>query len=73
MTIERTDKEVIIRLPASADTRRLEHFLRNERYKELTSGFHVSKDQVDELVKEVKKGMWTKNRHKFIKGKGLSK
>jgi hypothetical protein len=67
MTIERTDTEVIIRLPAYTDTRRLENFLRHERYKELTSKSKVSQKEVDKLVKEVKKGWWAKNRNRLIK------
>jgi len=43
------------------------------RYKELTSKFKVPQEEVDKLIKDVKKGMWTKNRRKFIKETAPSK
>jgi hypothetical protein len=46
MLVERTKKEVIIRLPASVDTEDLQDFLNYARYKELTSGFSVTQKQV---------------------------
>ena len=67
MTIERTDKEVIIRLPASVDVEDIQEMVDYARYKEITSKVKVSQEEVDQFVKEIKKGMWTKNRHKFIK------
>jgi hypothetical protein len=56
MLIERTDKEVIIRLPASIETEDLQDMVDYARYKELTSTFKVSQKEVDKLAKEVKKG-----------------
>ncbi len=67
MQIERTKKEVIIRLPATVDTDDLQDFLNYARYKELTSKFSVSQAQVDKLSNDVNKGWWTKNRKRFIK------
>ena len=54
MDIERTKKEVIIRLSPNVDTEDLQKFLNYARYKELTSNFKVSQDQVDDLVSEIK-------------------
>lgn len=67
MQIERTKKEVIIRLPATVDTDDLQDFLNYVRYKELTSKFSVSQTQVDKLSNDINKGWWTKNRKRFIK------
>jgi hypothetical protein len=67
MLIERTDKEVIIRLPASIETDDLQDMVDYARYKELTSTFKVSQKEVDKLAKEVKKGRWKKLRKKLIK------
>lgn len=53
MLVERTKKEVIIRLPASVDTEDLQDFLNYARYKELTAGFKVEQKEVDKLSKEV--------------------
>jgi len=67
MLIERTIKEVIIRLPATVDTDDLQDFIDYARYKELTSNFKVSQKEVDRLADKVNKDWWTKNRKRFIK------
>lgn len=67
MQIERTKKEVIIRLPVTVDTEDLQDFLNYARYKELTSKFSVLQTQVDKLADQVNKSWWTKNRKRFIK------
>lgn len=59
MVIERTKKEVIIRLSPNVDTEDLQKFLNYARYKELTSNFKVSQDQVDDLVSEIKNNLKT--------------
>jgi len=67
MLVERTNKEVIIRLPASVDTEDLQDFLNYARYKELTSNFNVAQKEVDKLADQVNSKWWTKNRKKLIK------
>ena len=67
MLIERTNKEVIIRLSASVDTDDLQDFVNYARYSEITSKFKVSQKEVNKLAKDVKKGWWAKNRKNFIK------
>lgn len=67
MLIERTNKEVIIRLPASVDTEDLQDILEYARYKELTAGFKVPQKEVDKLAGKINKIWWTKNRKKFIR------
>jgi hypothetical protein len=54
MIVERTKKEVIIRLSPNIDTEDLQKFLNYARYKELTANFKVSQNQVDDLVNEIK-------------------
>ena len=54
MVIERTRKEVIIRLSPNVDKEDLQKFLNYARYKELTANFKVSQDQVDDLVSQIK-------------------
>jgi hypothetical protein len=53
MLIERTKKEVIIRLPASVNIDDFQDFLNYARYKELTSTFNVSKKAVDKIVNKI--------------------
>lgn len=64
MLIERTTKEVIIRLPASVNTDDLQDFLDYARYKELTSKFKVKQKEVDQITAEVKKNWLAKNKKK---------
>lgn len=67
MLVERTKKEVIIRLPASVDTEDLQDFLNYARYKELTAGFKVDQKEVDKLSNQINSKWWAKNRAKVIK------
>ena len=67
MLIERTNNEVIIRLPSYVDTEGLQRLVDYLSYKEATSKSKAKQPDVDKLAKEVKKGWWTKNRSRFIK------
>lgn len=67
MVIERTKKEVIIRLPSSIDTDGLQNIINYLSYKEATDKSQAKQEQVDKLAKEIKKGWWSKNRSRFIK------
>ena len=66
MKVERTNSEVIIRLPASIDTSDLEEMVDFIRFKEITSKSKVTQEEVDSLVKKVKKGRWEKNRKRLL-------
>ena len=67
MLVERTGKEVIIRLPASVDTEDLQDFLNYARYKELTSNFKTDQEKVDKISTNINKKWWAKNRSHLIK------
>jgi thioredoxin-related protein len=67
MVIERTKKEVIIRLPSYIDTEGLQILINYLIYKEATDKSQAKQDDVDKLAKEIKKGWWSKNRRRFIK------
>jgi hypothetical protein len=67
MLVERTDKEVIIRLPASVDTEDLQDLLNYARYKELTANFKVDQKKVDKLASSINAKWWTKNKNNLIK------
>ncbi len=66
MLIERTDKEIIIRLGVSIDTDKLNDLLNYARYQELTSKFKVSQKQVDALSKTINKKWWAKNQKRIL-------
>ncbi len=66
MQIERTSKEIIIRIPANINTDDLQDFLDYARYKELTSKINVSQTKVDFLASKINKDWWSKNRNIYI-------
>jgi hypothetical protein len=53
MLVERTNKEVIIRLSASVNTEDLQDFLNYARYKELTANFKTDQTEVDKLANDI--------------------
>jgi thioredoxin-related protein len=67
MVIERTKKEVIIRLPSYIDTEGLQNLINYLIYKEATDKSQAKQEDVNKLAKEIKKGWWSKNRRRFIK------
>ena len=67
MLIERTSKEVIIRLPSYIDTEGLQKLVDYLVYKEATGKSKAKQTEVDKLANEVKKNWWAKNRSRFIK------
>ncbi|MGV8096738.1 MAG: hypothetical protein AB2L24_33195 [Mangrovibacterium sp.] len=66
MIIERTNNEVIIRLPGTMDTSDLEEMVDYIRFREITSKSKASQEQIDSLVKEVKKGRWEANKKRLL-------
>jgi predicted nucleotide-binding protein (sugar kinase/HSP70/actin superfamily) len=67
MIIERTSKEIIIRLSPSINTDGLQDFLNYLIYQEATEKSKAKQSDVNTLVKKIKKGWWKKNRKRFIK------
>lgn len=67
MLIERTNSEVIIRLPSTIDTEGLQRLVDFLIYKEATTKSKATQRQVDKLSREVKKGWWKANRDRLIK------
>ncbi len=67
MIIERTSKEIIIRIPSYIDTAGLQSFIDFLTYKEATAKSKARQSDVDALAKEIKKGWWAKNRNRLIK------
>ncbi len=66
MIIERTKKEVIIRLPLNIDTNGLQNFIDYISYKSATSESKAKQTDVDLLSKEVKIGWWAKNKSRLV-------
>ncbi len=67
MIIERTKKEVIIRLLPTVDTEELQELANFFRYKEITSQYSTKQDAVDELASEINKNWYKENRDRLLK------
>ena len=66
MIIERTNNEVIIRLPGTIDTSDLEEMVDYIRFREITSKSKATQEQVDSLVRKIKKGRWEANKKRLL-------
>ncbi len=66
MVIERTDKEIVIRVSADTEVSEIQDLIDFIRYKELTSKFKVKKSTAAELAASVNTKWWKKNAKKFL-------
>ncbi len=66
MAIERTDKEIAIRISANTEVTEIQDLIDFIRYKELTSNFKVKKSAVDKLAASVNTRWWKKNAKKIL-------
>lgn len=62
MIVERQNNEIVVRFSAGIKTSRIQTILDYLRYEELTSKSTASEDDVDVLLKEVKKGRWDRTK-----------
>lgn len=67
MVIERTKEEIILRLPSYVSTEGLQKLVDFLGYKEATARSQAKQEDVDQLVAEIKKGWWAKNRSRLTK------
>jgi hypothetical protein len=67
MIIERTKKEVIIRLQPTVDTDELQELANFFRYKEITSKYKAAQSEVDKLSSEINKKWYKSNRDRLLK------
>lgn len=67
MIIERTNKEVIIRLLPSVDTDELQELANFFRYKEITSKYSTSQPDVDKLSTAINTNWYKANRERILK------
>jgi hypothetical protein len=66
MNIERTDKEIILRISASIDPESLQRIVNYLRYIEATADSQANEAEVDELADSSKKRWWAENKHRFL-------
>ena len=67
MQIERTDKEIVIRLASGTDLTGLQRILDYLQFREIASKSKATQEQIDELAKESKQSWWENNKNKFLK------
>lgn len=67
MVIERTESEIIFRMPGDINIDFLQAMTDLLLYKELTKNSKVKQSEVDDLVKKTKTGRW-KSRKEMING-----
>lgn len=66
MTIERTDNQIIITLPASMNVDELQRLINYLLYKEATKDSQATQDEVDKLAREANKQWWQENKDRFL-------
>ena len=62
MIVERQENEILVRFSARMNTSKIQTILDYLRYEELTSKSTATKNDVDKLLKEAKKGRWNRNK-----------
>lgn len=67
MEIERTDKEILLKLPANVDTIGLQKLIDYLKYKVATAESDAKQAEIDALAKTSKANWWKENKHRFIK------
>ena len=67
MQIERTNKEILIRLSPGTDLVGLQRILDYLRFREIASKSKASQKQIDELSAEFKTSWWSENKSRFVK------
>ncbi|MCF8372739.1 MAG: hypothetical protein K9H64_14035 [Bacteroidales bacterium] len=67
MIIEKTNKEIIFRLPADINIDELQDMKEWFKYMEIARNSKAQQEDVDLLVKEAKKGRWEKRKADLLK------
>ncbi|TXD82221.1 hypothetical protein ESY86_15435 [Subsaximicrobium wynnwilliamsii] len=67
MQIERTNKEILIRVSSGTDLVGLQRILDYLKFREIASKSKASQKQIDELSSESKSSWWNKNKSRFVK------
>ena len=67
MIIERTDKEILIRIPNTVDIEGAQRIIDYIRYQEVTSKSKATQEDVDRLSDEVNREWWENNKDTFLK------
>jgi hypothetical protein len=64
-TIDRTESEILIRLPLSSTSKAVQNALNFIKYVELGKDSQITQADVEKMVKETKGRWWEENKEKF--------
>jgi len=67
MVIERTNNEIIFRLPGDTDITTLQRIVNFLKYKEIIKASEGTEEIANQLADESKKHWWEENKSRFIK------
>jgi hypothetical protein len=67
MIIERTDTEIIFRLPVTTDSDSLQRIINYLKFKEAVKTSSGNDEQANQLAQESKRRWWAENKSRFIK------
>lgn len=67
MIIERTSKEILLRLPPDTDILSLQRMVNLIKYKRAIKKSKATEKQVSKLSDELSSGWWKENKGRFIK------
>lgn len=71
VTVERTEKEILIKLPLNTKISDIQQILNYFEYVNLVSKSQATQKQIDDLAKEVNQGWWKKNKERFVGKEGF--
>jgi len=67
MVVERINNEIVIRIPSYVtEIEDVQRFIDLIAFKEATARSQASQEDIDKIVKDVKKGWWETNHNRFI-------
>jgi hypothetical protein len=66
MVIEKTDNEIIVRIPSYVSVENVQRCIDLMMYKEATAKSQATQEEIDEIAREAKKGWWEANRDRFV-------
>jgi hypothetical protein len=67
MVLERTENEVILRLPGNINWEELELMITFVKYRERVAKSNAKQEDIDQLASEVNKQWWAENKERFLK------
>lgn len=67
MVIERTDSEIIVKIPAITNVEDIQQLMDYLKFRSINSRSLATQLAIDALVETVKKGRWAKRRQQLVK------